>query len=297
MTTNGTYTPPVTPAVSTTDPLAKVDAMLAINTDLARTVLVKFIQDGVQKVGFQKVVLGISGGIDSALVAYLAAEALGAQNVIGVRMPYKTSSPDSLNDAQQVIDTLGIVSCTIPITPMADGLITQFPDMSRMRQANIMSRQRMVVLYDQSMAQRALVIGTSNKTEALLGYTTLYGDSASALQPIEDLYKTQIRQLSRQMALPAAIQHKPPSADLWIGQTDEDELGYTYEQVDRVLYLLVEGRYTVDEAAEVGFDRDFVAAVWKRVRLNHYKRTMPNVAKLSRRSIGHDFLYLRDWSG
>jgi NAD+ synthase len=169
--------------------------------------------------------------------------------------------------------------------------------MSKLRKANIMARQRMIVLYDQSVAQRALVIGTSNKTEALLGYTTLYGDSASAMQPIEDLYKTQIRQLARQMSLPASIQAKAPSADLWIGQTDEDELGYTYEQVDKVLYLLVEGRYTVEETADLGFDHEFVRAIWKRVRMNHYKRTMPNVAKLSRRSIGHDFLYLRDWSG
>jgi len=141
------------------------------------------------------------------------------------------------------------------------------------------------------------VIGTSNKTEALLGYTTLYGDSAAALQPIEDLYKTQIRQLARTMHVPQPIIDKPPSADLWIGQTDEGELGYTYEEVDKVLYLLVEGRYSVEEAAAEGFDPEFVANVWRKVQRNHYKRTMPNVAKLSKRSIGHDFLYLRDWTG
>jgi NAD+ synthase len=196
-----------------------------------------------------------------------------------------------------VIDALGIQSKTIPITPMVDPLIEQFPDMTPLRKGNIMARQRMIVLYDQSSALQALVIGTSNKTEALLGYTTLFGDSAAALQPIEDLYKTQIRQLSRAVNIPQSVLEKPPSADLWIGQTDEDELGYTYEQVDKVLYLLVEGRYTVDEAAEQGFDRDFVANVWRKVQRNHYKRTMPNVAKLSKRSIGHDFLYLRDWAG
>ncbi len=275
----------------------RVAEMLRINTDLARTVIVKFIADAVSKVNFEKVVLGLSGGIDSALVAYLAVEALGKANVLGVRMPYKSSSESSVADAQQVIDTLGISSLTIPITPMVDGLIDQFPEMSQLRKANIMARQRMVVLYDQSVATRALVIGTSNKTEALLGYTTLFGDSAAALQPIEDLYKTQIRQLARALNIPQSIQTKPPSADLWIGQTDEGELGYTYEQVDKLLYLLVEGRYTVDEAAEQGFDHSFVTNVWRRVRMNHYKRTMPNVAKLSRRSIGHDFLYLRDWSG
>jgi NAD+ synthase len=194
-----------------------------------------------------------------------------------------------------VIDALGIEALTIPIAPMVDGLLTQFPDMSQMRKANLMSRARMVTLYDQSMAENALVIGTSNKTEALLGYTTLYGDSSAALWPIADLYKTQIRQLSQAMHLPASVINKPPSADLWIGQTDEQELGYTYEFVDKVLYLLVDERLSVEETAQQGFDRGVVAAIWKRVRRNHYKRTMPYVAKLSRRSIGHDFLYLRDW--
>jgi len=280
------------PTLNNTDHIAE---KLRIDPQVARDVLVRFIADAVHKLRFERVVLGISGGIDSALVAYLSVEALGAENVLGVRMPYKTSSADSLSDAQIVIDTLGIEALTIPISPMADGLIAQFPDMSQLRKANIMSRARMVTLYDQSVATRALVIGTGNKTEALLGYTTLYGDSASALQPIADLYKTQLRQLSRAMNLPESILAKPPSADLWIGQTDEDELGYTYEQVDKVLYLLVDERWSVDETAEQGFDRDFVAGVWRRVRQNHYKRTTPYVAKLSRRSIGHDFLYLRDW--
>ncbi len=278
---------------------ARIDVAekLVINTDLARKILVSFIRDAVTKVSFHKAVIGLSGGIDSALSACLAVEALGAENVLGVRMPYRSSSEDSLADAQKVIDQLGIPSLTIPITAMVEPLFEQFPDMSGMRKGNIMARQRMIVLYDQSSAWNGLVIGTSNKTEALLGYTTLYGDSAAALQPIEDLFKTQVRQLAQAVAIPRSIQDKPPSADLWIGQTDEGELGYTYAEVDKVLYLLVEGRYSVDEAAAQGFDRDFVASVWRRVRMNHYKRTMPNVAKLSRRSIGHDFLYLRDWSG
>lgn len=274
-----------------------IDERLLINTDLARKILVSFIQDAVTKIGYHKVVLGLSGGIDSALAAFLAVEALGADNVLGIRMPYRTSSAGSLTDAQQVTDQLGIQSLTVPITPMVDPLIEQFPDMSSIRKGNIMARQRMIILYDQSVASSSLVVGTSNKTEALLGYTTLFGDSAAALQPIEDLYKTQIRQLARAMHIPTSVIDKPPSADLWIGQSDEDELGYTYTEVDRVLYLLVEGRYLVDEVAEQGFDHSFVANVWRRVRMNHYKRTMPNVAKLSRRSIGHDFLYLRDWAG
>lgn len=281
------------------DVTAKVDigAMLAINTGLARQIIVGFIRDAVTKVGFQKAVIGLSGGIDSALSAFLAAEALGPERVLAVRMPYRSSSADSLSDAQAVIDQLRLPALTIPITPMVDPLIEQFPDMSPLRKGNIMARQRMIILYDQSMAWGGLVIGTSNKTEALLGYTTLYGDSAAALQPIEDLYKTQVRQLSAALGIPQSILDKPPSADLWAGQTDEGELGYTYAEADKVLYLLVEGRYSVDEVAEQGFDRAFVAKVWRQVRLNHYKRTMPNIAKLSRRSIGHDFLYMRDWAG
>ncbi len=287
----------ITEVIGTNEAKIDIPEKLVINTDLARQIIVSFIQDAVRKVSFHKAVIGLSGGIDSALSAFLAVEALGKDNVLGIRMPYRASSEDSLLDAQKVIDQLGIPSMTIPITLMVDPLFEQFPDMSGVRKGNVMARQRMIILYDQSSAWKGLVIGTSNKTEALLGYTTLYGDSAAALQPIEDLYKTQIRQLSRAVNIPQSILGKPPSADLWIGQTDEDELGYTYEEVDKVLYLLVEGRYSVDEAAAQGFDHKFVAGVWRRVRMNHYKRTMPNVAKLSRRSIGHDFLYLRDWAG
>lgn len=270
---------------------------LRINTDLARTILVSFLRDAVTKVGFERAVIALSGGIDSALSTYLVAEALGPDHVLAIRMPYQTSSQDSLDDAQAVIDALGIHSDTVDITPMVDPLLKRFPDASKLRQGNIMARMRMVVLYDQSAAFDGLVIGTSNKTETLLGYTTIYGDNAAAVQPIADLYKTQVRQLARALGVPQPIVDKPPSADLWAGQTDEDELGFTYERADQLLYLLVDERYTVDEAVAEGFDREFVEKVWRQVRLNHYKRTMPNVAKLSRRSIGHDFLYLRDWSG
>jgi NAD+ synthase len=270
---------------------------LRINTDLARTILVKFLRDAIHKVGFERAVIGLSGGIDSALSAFLVAEAVGPENVLAVRMPYKTSSQDSLDDAQAVIDALGVHSDTIEITAMVSPLLDRFPDASKLRQGNIMARTRMVVLYDQSAAFRGLVIGTSNKTETLLGYTTIFGDNAAAVQPITDLYKAQVRQLSQAIGVPQQVIDKPPSADLWTGQTDEDELGFTYELADQVLFLLVDERYTVDEVAAEGFDRAFVERIWRQVRMNHYKRTMPNVAKLSRRSIGHDFLYLRDWSG
>jgi NAD+ synthase len=270
---------------------------LDINTTIARKMLTDFIADQITKAGMQRAVIGLSGGIDSALSAYLAAEALGAQNVLAVRMPYKTSAEASLNDAGLVIQALGLPHLDIPITPMADPLIERFPDMSNLRKGNIMARLRMVTLYDQSVAWGGLVMGTSNKTEFLLGYSTIYGDSGVALQPIADLYKAQVRQLSAALGVPQPILDKAPSADLWEGQTDEGELGFTYNDVDQALFLLVDERYTVDEVVEEGFERSFVEKVWKRVKANHYKRTMPNIAKLSRRTIGHDFLYLRDFTG
>jgi NAD+ synthase len=268
---------------------------LSINTDLVQDLLTRFIRSEITRTGFSRAVLGLSGGIDSALVAYLAAQALGAENVLGVRMPYKSSSQDSLDHAQLVIDELKIATLTIPITEMADGLINKFPDMSSMRKGNIMARCRMITLYDQSEAFKGLVVGTGNKTEILLGYSTLFGDSAHALNPIGDMYKAQIRQLSRAMGVPSAIIDKAPSADLWAGQTDEQELGFTYEQADRLLFLLVDQRYSPDECIEAGFDQKFVELVSNRIRRNHFKRVMPPVAKISSRSPGYDFLYLRDW--
>lgn len=268
---------------------------LLLNTTLACRALTTFIRKEVRRAGFERVVLGLSGGIDSSLVAYLAAEALGPENVYGIRMPYESSSQGSLDHAQLVIDDLGIKHDTVQITPMVEPLFAVYEDITDARKGNIMARQRMIILFDQSMAWNALVIGTSNKTEALLGYTTLYGDNAAAIQPIGDLYKHQVRQLARAMGVPTEIIEKPPSADLWPGQTDEGDLGYTYDQADQILYLLIDQRYTPDEVVEAGFPRKLVEAVWRTVQRTHYKRQLPIVAKLSRRTIGHDFLYLRDW--
>lgn len=270
---------------------------LKINTVLAEDVLVRFVRHEIESNGFQRAVVGISGGIDSALSAFIAARALGSANVLGIRMPYRGSSSTSLTDAQQVIDTLGIQSETIEITPMVEPLFERFSDMNHMRRGNVMARQRMIILYDQSAAFNGLVIGTSNKTETLLGYSTLYGDSAAAAQPIGDLYKNQVVQLSAAMGVPESILKKAPSADLWEGQTDEDELGYSYDTADQILYLLIDERYNVEDCIAEGFERPIVEDIYRRVRRNHYKRTQPNIAKLSRRTIGHDFLYLRDWSG
>jgi NAD+ synthase len=268
---------------------------LTINTDLAQRILTGFIRSEITRAGFSHAVVALSGGIDSALSCYLAAQALGSENVLAVRMPYRSSSPDSLEHAQQVIDQLGVPSLTIPITEMVEPLFERFPDMSQMRRGNAMARARMIVIYDQSEAFRGLVVGTGNKTEILLGYTTLYGDAACALNPLGDLYKTQLRQLARALGIPSAIVDKPPSADLWLGQTDEGELGFTYEQADQLLYLLVDQRYSPEDCIEAGFAESFVKAVVERMRRNHFKRILPPIAKLSNRTIGYDFLYLRDW--
>lgn len=268
---------------------------LSINVDLARKILVGFIRSEITRAGFSRAVINLSGGLDSSLACYLAAEALGSENVLALRLPYKTSSPDSLEHAQMVIDALGMPSLTVPITEMVDPLIERFPEADQVRRGNMMARMRMIVLYDQSEAFRGLSVGTSNKTEILLGYSTLYGDSACAINPLGDLYKTQLRQLARAMGVPAPIIEKPPSADLWIGQTDEGELGFTYEEVDRLLYLLVDQRFSPQECVLAGFDEKFVRNVVERMRRNHFKRILPPIAKLSNRTIGYDFLYLRDW--
>jgi NAD+ synthase len=236
-------------------------ADISIDTELARKILTGFIQSELSRVGFSKAVIGLSGGIDSALSCYLAAEALGPQNVLAVRMPYKTSSQGSLDHAQLVIDALGVQALTVPITEMVDPLIERFPDMENRRKGNIMARQRMIVLFDQSEAFHGLVIGTSNKTEILLGYSTWYGDSASAINPIGDLYKAQVRQLSGALGVPEPIIEKAPSADLWIGQTDESELGFTYDLADQILYLLIDQRYTPQEVVDAGFAEEYVKAV------------------------------------
>ena len=268
---------------------------LTINTDVARQILTGFIRSEVTRVGYSRAVIGLSGGIDSALSCVLAVEALGAENVLAVRLPYTSSSRDSLDHADLLIEQLQIPSKTIEITDMVDPLFALDPEISKLRKGNIMARERMIVLYDQSEVFKGLVIGTSNKTEILLGYSTQFGDAASAINPLGDLYKTQIRQLSRAVSVPAPLIDKPPSADLWLGQTDEGELGFTYEQVDQVLYLMVDHRYSPQECVEAGFDEKFVDVVLKRIRRNQFKRMQPPIAKISNRTVGYDFLYLRDW--
>ncbi len=268
---------------------------LSIDTDLVHKILTGFIHDELARAGFSHAVINVSGGLDSAVALFLTADALKPQNVLAIRLPYKSSSGDSLEHAQMLIDQVGCPSITIPITDTVDALIDQKSGISPVRKGNLMARVRMIVAYDQSEAFKGLVIGTGNKTEILLGYTTLYGDSACALNPIGDLYKTQIRQLGSALNIPEPIITKPPSADLWAGQTDEGELGFAYEDVDKLLYLLVDQRFNPQECIDAGFDEKFVHTVIERIRKNQYKRILPPIAKLSNRTVGYDFLYLRDW--
>ncbi len=269
---------------------------LHIDAEMVRRILAGFIDNEVRKAGFARVVLGLSGGVDSALAAYLAAEALGPDSVTALVMPYRTSNPESAAHAELVIRALGIPSLTVDITPMVDAYFALFPDADMVRRGNKMARERMTILFDHSMGEKALVLGTSNKTELLLGYGTLYGDMASALNPLGDLYKTQVRQLARHLGVPAVIVDKQPSADLWAGQTDEAELGFTYEEVDRVLYLLVDCRYEVaDLVAKGTYSEEFVRAVYRKVQGSQYKRRLPVIAKISARTIDRDFRYPRDW--
>jgi len=268
---------------------------LAVNTKLLRKVLAGFIREEVGKVGLHKAVLGLSGGIDSALVAYLAAEALGPDNVHVCIMPYRTSSPSSEAHARLVVDALGIGCDVIEITSMVDAYFQLFPEADNMRRGNKMARERMTILYDQSAAMNALVLGTSNKTELLLGYGTLHGDMASALNPIGDIYKSQVWQLAEEMDVPRPIIEKKPSADLWAGQTDEQELGFTYREVDELLYHMVDLRMNRSELVLQGFAPEFIDLVYAKVQNSHFKRRLPVIAKVSNRTIDRDFRYSRDW--
>ena len=274
---------------------ADVARRLAINTDSTARLLAGFVANEVRKVGFERVVLGLSGGIDSALSAFLAARALGPENVLAVMMPYSGSSAESLSDAQAVVDTLGIRGRVIAISAMADAFIGQSGASTNKRKGNIMARTRMVVLYDQSEEFGGLVLGTSNKTELLLGYGTLYGDMASALNPLGDLYKTQVWALSEALGVPDSIVSKPPTADLWVGQTDEGELGFTYREVDEVLFQLVDERYSEAELVAAGYEAAFVHKVARLIAGSQFKRALPVIAKVSARTLGREFRYPRDW--
>jgi NAD+ synthase len=271
--------------------LPRIDAAGTID------VIVRFIRSQLEQTGFERLVLGLSGGVDSATVAFLCARAVDPDRLLAVRMPYRTSSDASETDALRVVEAIGCRTERVDITPMVDPmlqLIGPADDPSlNVRRGNVMARQRMIVLYDRSAAFDALVAGTSNKTEALLGYGTLWGDMAAAFGPIGDLYKSQLREVAVALDVPAEIVAKPPSADLWPGQTDEGELGRSYADLDRALFALVDRRWSVDRCVAAGLPADLVEWVTRRVAAMEFKRQVPPVAKVSLRTPGVDHLYPR----
>ena len=255
---------------------------LDLNLKEVHNELVEFLRENFKKAGFSKAVLGLSGGIDSALVAYLLRDALGKENVLAIMMPYKSSNPDSLNHAKLVIEDLKINSKTIEITDMIDAYFKNEKEATSLRMGNKMARERMSILFDYSSKENTLVVGTSNKTEIYLGYSTQFGDSACALNPIGDLYKTNIWDLSRYLKIPNELIEKKPSADLWEGQTDEQEMGLTYKEADQVLYRMLEENKTVEEVLAEGFNKDLVDNIVRRMNRSEYKRKMPLIAKIKR---------------
>jgi NAD+ synthase len=276
---------------------------LAIDTDVARRVIVGFIRGQLRQAGFERCVLGLSGGIDSGLVAYLVAEAIGADRLLCVLMPYRTSSPASRADAETIVAALGCPSELVEITAMVDGYFGRdgeagaggesVADATAVRRGNFMARMRMAVLYDRSVAFGGLVVGTGNKTESLIGYTTLFGDNACAFNPIGDLYKSQVRQMAAAIGVPRQVIAKAPSADLWPDQTDEAEGSFSYPLLDRILYWRIDRRRSTDELVTMGFERALVERVERLVATSEFKRQVPPVAKLGPRTAGVDYLYPR----
>ena len=279
------------------DALFELPDELAIDTAVARRVISEFIRGQLGQAGFERAVLGLSGGIDSALVAFLVAEAIGAERLLCILMPYRTSADSSRTDAEDVVRVLGAASELVEISPMVDGYFANAlaaqPEATALRRGNFMARQRMAVLYDRSVTWGGLVVGTGNKTESLIGYTTLFGDNACAFNPIGDLYKSQVRQLAAAIGVPDAIIRKAPSADLWPGQTDETEAGFSYPVLDRLLFWRIDKRRSDEEMTALGFEPALVTRVDRMIATSEFKRQVPPIAKLGPRTAGVDYLYPR----
>lgn len=274
----------------------------SLHVGLATQVLVGFLREETLRTGTSRAVLGLSGGVDSALVVELAARALGPENVLALAMPFRSSAPASLELARLSAEHAGVRLEFADVSAAADAIFAAAGDLpagqdraARLRRGNVLARLRMITLYDRSAREQALVLGTTNKTELLLGYGTLHGDMASALNPLGDLYKCQVFALSRHLGVPEAILARPPSADLWEGQTDEQELGATYDALDALLHRMVDRRTSRERLLELGFAADFVDATAERVRRSQFKRRPPIIAKLANRTINLDWRYARDW--
>ena len=294
---------PAIPVGADGTPLFELPGELAIDTDVARRVIGGFVRGQLRQAGWERAVVGLSGGIDSALVAYLVAEAIGPERLRCVLMPYSSSSPASRADAETVVADLGCASEVVEISPMVDGFFgtgevagAAGPEglaASPLRRGNFAARMRMAVLYDRSVTWGGLVVGTGNKTESLIGYTTLFGDSACAFNPIGDLYKSQVRQVAAAIGVPEQVIRKAPSADLWPGQTDEAEAGFSYPELDRLLFWRIDKRRSVEEVVALGFDAALVERVDRMVATSEFKRQVPPIAKLGPRTAGVDYLYPR----
>ena len=274
---------------------SKLQELLKIeDPEFVENVLTNFLREEITKAGFKRAVVGLSGGVDSSLAAFLAVKALGAENVVGISMPYRTSSPQSREDAKLVAQLLGLEFYEIDITPQVDAYYSRFPDADPLRKGNKMARERMSVLYDFAHWKGALVVGTSNKSELLIGYSTRWGDSAHDLNPLGDLYKTQVWQMARFVGVPERIVEKKPSADLWPGQTDEGEIGLSYYTLDQILLAYTDLRVRPEKLYEE-FGEETVKRVLNMVKRSQYKRKLPIICKIAQRTVDKDFLYLRDW--
>jgi len=268
---------------------------LVVDCETTGALLVDFVRRETRKAGFSRVVVGLSGGIDSATSAAIASRALGARNVLCALLPYRTSSQEGRRDARGISALLRVKTVSIDISPMIDAYFRRRLRATRLHRGNMMARMRMAILYDLSARDKSLVLGTSNKTELLLGYGTLHGDMASALNPLGDLYKTQVRMLAVHLGLPQEVIWKTPTADLWAGQTDEAEIGYSYEELDRLLILLVDQRATPREAIAAGFPAGMVDRITGLIETSQFKRRPALIAKVAQRTVGIDFRYPRDW--
>jgi len=268
---------------------------MKINCQLVTRVLTSFIREESYKAGFECNIIGVSGGLDSTVCTYLAVRAVGPKNIFGLIMPFKDYDQEGVQLAEEICRLLGINFEKIDISPQVEAYFSRHPVEQAVLRGNKMARERMSILYDYSARLKAMILGTSNKSELLIGYGTIHGDLACGINPMGDLYKTQVLQLAQYLEVPEKILRRKPTAGLWPGQTDEDEIGLSYEELDQILFKLVDERLTPDEATKTGLDEKKVRRVSELIRKSEYKRKMPPIAKLSERTVGHDFLYPYDW--